>query len=234
MTLARHRMLGGFTKQEQITYYGSAFALGNVGTLVPPTGMRQGDLVYVYSTVSSGSFRSLTISPTGGQTWNTTKIRDGSVSGSRSLWISWAIFNGTWSANPAFAISGTTVSKGYIMHVSRAPKQNAVWAVDQGPTTSNVTSVSTTYTAPGLTNTQPKTVTIFCFDCGLNWVSTGGANWYRTGVAQYEITGANNHTVFFAHNIQGYRYPAGAQASCVLTTDSAGGAFLAKISFYFT
>lgn len=235
-SLVRHHNLLG--RPQQIFYHASAsLALGDSAAITPPSAMKPGDLVYVLSAVGSGSLRTLTISPTGGQTWNTTKVRDGSVSGSRSVWVSWCTFTGTWSTNPTFAISGSTLSKGYSMHVFRAPKINAVWAEDQAPSHGSASVSGTTYTIAGITNTVSRNVSIFALDMAstTTWVSTSGAGWFRLGSGQYQMSsGANPFTYMFAYQIQGYRIPLGATGDCLIDTSSGAGATNTKISLYFT
>lgn len=233
--LRHHNLLTG--QYSRITHYGSAGPfLGDSVALEPPPNMRSGDLVYVYSTVGSGSLRSLTKPNTGGQTWFTTKVRDGDVSGIPSIWISWCQFNGTWSANPVFAISGSTVAKGHVMHVFRAPKLNPTWAVDQGPTISG-TGASSSKVITGQTNTQPKNVTIGSIESGADSVTgnVAGAGWYRAGDPDYQITGANARMLSFAYQVQGYRrIPVGPTGNATITTLTGISGIDSIYSFYFT
>jgi hypothetical protein len=233
MSVIRHHNLAG-SRQQEIQYIGSSLAQ-NVTPIVPPSNMRAGDLVYVLSAVGSAALRSLTISTTGGQSWSSTKVRDGSVSGSTSIWVSWCTFNGTWSANPVFTISGTIVAKGHAMHAFRAPKEGAVWATDAAPSAHGVSLAGTTYTLSSITNAQNKVVTIFALDAGGDWSSTTGAFWYKLGANEYEFTGANLVRYFFAYKIQGYKGGSpGATGTCAITTNSGVTSIATRVSFYFT
>lgn len=233
--LRRYNLLAG-AKSEIIHFASAGPFQGDSVALVPPSGMRSGDLVYVYSTVGSGSLRSLTKPNTGGQTWFQTKIRDADVSGIPSIWVNWCQFNGTWSANPVFAISGSTIAKGHVMHVFRAPKLTPTWAVDQGPNISG-TGITDSKQITGVTNTQPKNVTIGSVETGADTVTgnVDGAGWYRSGDPDYQITGANARMVSFAYQVQDKRRPVGATGNATIHTTLASTSGLDSVySFYYT
>ena len=198
--------------------------------------MRAGDLVYVYSQCGSSSPRTLTITVTGGQTWNTSELRNGDTLGLPFIWISWCTFNGTWSANPAFVISGTAVSKLRSMHVFRAPKAGAVWAIDQGPHQTVEPDVEI-HVLPSITNTK-KCVSIFGGAIPGVRTGTSGAGWLQLGAAQYAHEGPNPQYTKLAYQVMGYGWPVGipvgATGNCTITCETTSFAFLTRISFYIT
>ena len=74
-------------------------------TLTPPASMLSGDLVWV--SVLSRNSPSPTNSATGGQTWTASTV-DTSLANHRARNF-WSVFNGTWTADPAFGggVSGS-------------------------------------------------------------------------------------------------------------------------------
>lgn len=229
MSFARHRHLTA-VKQNQISFFGFASRSSN-GAITPPAGMRQGDLVFVYSVAGSGSLRSLSISPNGGQSWTATKVRDGSVSGIPSIWISHCTFNGTWSANPTFTISGSTVSFGHTMCVFRPGKEGVTWVVDQGPSINGQTNTPT-HTLTGITNTQKPNVTIFVDDGSDDFTGISGAGWNL--ITQQDYGGANAQNACFVYQIQGWIIPLGATGNVDIDYSSGVFGTATKISFYYT
>ena len=234
MTRARHNILGGVNA---ILPYGSMVAnhadndnsVNAPWTLVPPAGMKVGDLVYVNSSVGS-SLRNFTIPVTGGQTWTTVQQRAGS---SPEIWTSWCRFNGTWTANPSFSIDGTNVAKSVYLFVYRPPKVGATWAVDQ-TRIDGFDSGSPSYTVTGITNTHPNNVTTLILNGGQypTTYTVTGAGWKRIGPNKITNTGPNPRTNSFAYQVQGNNYGATGNASFLMT--ASGFMFTTILSFYFT
>ena len=214
MTLIRHHSLIS-TRQQQITYLGTSGieTPGATATLVPPTGTRAGDLVYIYAGVGSSGTRNFSITTTGGQSWTTNFYDSGTIP---QIWVSWAVFNGTWSASPVVGIDGTAVSKAYIMFVFRAPKISASWSADASA--NSFSAATDTHTISGITNTNNKTVTIGAMSCGAStFTGHTSVGWVYLG--QFGQSGPNARTLFFFYKVQGYRYAMGATGNITLTTD---------------
>ena len=239
MSRHRHSLLGGGTNQ--IIVWGTTWDDGAPVTLVPPNkaNMLAGDLVYVFMTAGGGGIRDLTIPNAGGQTWTFVKIRDGNVSGLPSIWDCFCTFNGTWTANPQFSISGSVVSKLYVMNVMRPPVPGGFWTTDQGPTNASNTGSGSpgSYVCPGMTNTVNKpNVTIFAlqnYSSGFN--SLSGAYWKLLGPEFYLAAGANARTGTLIYQIQGFINPVGATGNATIGGDTAPTtAQLTRHSWYYT
>jgi len=193
-------------------------------------GMRQGDLVHVSNYVGDSNSRTLTITA-GGQTWTTTKERNGGIP---EIWTSWCTFNGTWSADPTFAISGSAVMKSTQMFIIRPPKVNAVWTVDQGPTFNTTGGASVTHVVTGVTNTMNNNITIARL---ITNTTTGTYNahsplsWVQIGTANFRNTGPNNKNgMYFILN---QRVPS-ATGNLTVTTNALGNGFGTMHSLYYT
>jgi len=236
MSRHRHSLLGGTTNQI-ISWGGINYITGSGVVIVPPANMRAGDLVYVYSIVGGGGVRALSILNTGGQSWTTLQIRNQEVSGLPGIWDSWCVFNGTWTANPQFSISGSLVSKASVMMVFRPPVVGGTWATDIGPTQGGVAGAGPVYTMPGITNTVDKpNVTVFVLMNYGEYASgpTGAAYWDMIGNNWYTFGGANERNGSFLYQIQKFIIPVGATGNPILTSVSSTTAQLTRHSWYFT
>jgi hypothetical protein len=146
-------------------------------SIVPPAAMQAGDLVVVYAHYRStgGSF---SINSAAGQTWNAGTTNNGA---SQTYFITWCVFNGTWSGNPAVAHSGnnSTVPLTAVMYVYRPSTSNSRWIVNVSQV--NSTANSATQSITGVTTTLPKTVTMafWSSDAPHTWGSLTGAGWVK-------------------------------------------------------
>lgn len=195
--LVNHKLIG--TATIPITYFGSSNqGSGNSATLTPPSSMLAGDFVYVKFCVGS-SGRTGSISNGGGQSWTLTQ--DNTFGSLGESWTATCVFNGTWSANPVFAISGTLVAKVYIMFVFRG---SPTWTVDVPMAATNLGS-GLTQTVIGQTATQARVLTIASWQTSNEAASgTSSANsWLLLGNETYGNSGPNNRALSFAYRIGG-------------------------------
>jgi len=233
MSRHRHSLLGGTTNQISVwgvVLQGPAAPV----TFTPPANMKVGDLVYVYVTAGGGGLRDLTITNTGGQTWTNVKIRDGNVSGLPTICEAVCIFNGTWTANPVFSISGSVVSKLYLMQVIRPPVPGGTWTTDQFFHGANTGGGSGLYTMPEITNTVDKpNITIFNLqNAGVYTSGPTAAYWRRMGF--FEQGGANARNLNTLYQIQGFVNPVGATGNVAIDCESSTTAQLTRHSWYYT
>jgi hypothetical protein len=174
---------------------------GNFAVAVaPPGSMQAGDLVIIYAQYRANS-TTLTISATGGQTWNSaTNYTLGGTN--QSIFITWCRFSGTWGANPSIAAAGgnaMTVS----MYVYRPSNASHSWGVNVNAT--NSTQNATTITVPSVNTTMTNTVTMaFWSNASTNtWTNLTGAGWSKAGLpAQTRNTQGAGQTHTAAYNIQ--------------------------------
>ncbi len=159
--------------------------------------MVAGDLVIIYAQYRLNG-ATISISATGGQTWNTAATNTGT---NLTYSVFWCRFNGTWAANPSVTIGAGTNALSAIMYVYRPGDGNSSWGLNVGPNYSSTTATAQSIT--GLTTTAPKTVTMgFWASASANtWTTLTGAGWSKTGiVAQYRnTTTGQSHTA--AYNI---------------------------------
>lgn len=222
-----------------VTYFGSASvpvdntsSTASPMTITPPTNMRKGDLVFVHMFVGSAGPRTFSISVTGGQSWAT--LTGDKVGSNPEIYWTYCTFNGTWSANPQFSISGTGVSKSTVMHVFRPPYQNGTWSIDQQSTFTSNTATSSTDT--GVTNTKTTNVTIAMWtisDGTATISSQTGTNWFVPGSTQYRNPAVNNKGGGYAYQIQGVRLPVGATGSVTKNWSTSLTSWRHLISFYY-
>jgi len=208
-----------------ITYFGSASTPADNGTntasptaVTPPANMQKGDLVILIAAARATS-GTISMSNTGGQTWTALTQRNASANRSN---IFWAVFNGTWSANPSVTM-GSTTNNIVVMHVFRPTNTNYSWAVD-------VAESSGTYTAPA----SPYTVTINGITTNTDgalvfaaWTSSDDntwgnltTGWSTPGSAQYRNTSGNDQSVTAAYLIKS---PAGATGNVSKDQTANGG-----------
>src|SRR5262245_30314796 len=120
------------------TYFGSASNPSDNGSanepttlaITPPSSMVAGDLVLLVGQNGAQTTGQMTISATGGQTWNSAGE---TAANSQCCIVWWCEFNGTWGANPsiAFASQSGTIPSTAVMHVFRPGAAAETWAVDQ-------------------------------------------------------------------------------------------------------
>jgi hypothetical protein len=188
------------------TFFGVSSTPADNGTQVgptvavtPPGSMVAGDLVVVYAHYRATG-ATLSISATGGQTWNTATTNNAST---QTFSIFWCRYNGTWGANPSVTLGAGTNAMSVIMYVYRPVNSNSIWAVNIAAT--NSSSSSTTNTITGITTIAPNTVTMaFWGNAAANtWGTLAGTGWSKTGLsAQYRNTSTSgqSHTAAYTIN----------------------------------
>lgn len=192
-----------------ITYFNSASAPADNGAqagpgpvaVTPPASMQTGDLVLLI-----GQYRgavSITVSATGGQTWNT--LAEISTTNC-DVQMFWCRFDGTWDANPSLTNTTGTAALTVVMHVFRPTDTSKDWAVDVALVEADFTAPATpfTVTITGVTTTQASTVAVATWATADDntWDSLSGTGWSVTGAAQYRNTTGQDQSCTFAHNIQ--------------------------------
>jgi len=213
-----------------INYFGSASNPADNGTggepvtlaVTPPASMKAGALV-----VMIGGHRlaadTITLSATGGQTWNDTLNLNG-TGVSTHLW--WCVYNGVWAADPslAFAAESGTIPVSAIMHVfdSDLPVR---WSLDTAIAGGAEASASPVVIT-GITPIARDTVTLACWLVPniSTWGTLSGAGWVVTGTAQYRNSIGSDISFAFAHNIQGVPAATG-DVSLIPSIAAAGGSF---------
>lgn len=166
-------------------------------TVVPPLGMREGDLIYLTCQIQNAASGNMTISNAGGQTWNGTATE--ATGNDQSLKGFWARFNGTWSANPSVASAALSGTQPFSVqaHVVRPPNSGFRWV-------ENVAFAGATYAAPsspftvtitGQTTTLPDAVTFatFCAADDVEWNSNsqGSLMAYRQNIELRNLAGGD-------------------------------------------
>jgi len=207
---------------------------GSPMVVTPPANMVSGDLTWVSFLRAGAGPETASIPVTGGQSWTLTQDRNTSLP---EIWTAWCTFNGTWSANPQFAITGTSVAKSAQMFVVRSNKVGAVWAVDQYSSlvTTSVGGGVFDQTITGVTNTNNRVVTIaraVVSVSGYTYSSHTPLNWIWMGGQNFRNTGSNNKNILY-----GYLYqPIGGATGDLTFTGAIGSstAYKNMHSFYYT
>ena len=114
---------------------------GPTAILVPPALMQAGDLVIIYGQYAASS-AALSISVTGGQTWNSGAVYTTGGS-NQSIFISWCRFNGTWTLNPVVSGPGV-VGLTAIMYVYRPSSPSSLWGVNVAQLNANTSTEAQT------------------------------------------------------------------------------------------
>lgn len=193
-----------FFSWAQITYFSSASSPADNGTaqvnptvVTPPASMQAGDLV-IFVGVRRASGITLTISQAGGQVWNALPALTGTTNVSPRIF--WCRFNGTWSANPSIAMSGTGGNTA-VMHVFRPSTRGYSWAVDVAQV-SAAPATAQTVSITGITNVKENTVTFAAwFTADENSWDQLTAGWATPGSAQYRNLQGQDMSATFAYRI---------------------------------
>lgn len=156
--------------------------------ITPPASMVAGDLVVVH--FASRSAGTLSITVTGGQTWNTLSgYTGGSVPSPMNIY--WCRYNGTWAANPSWSSTTSNNTSG-VMHVFRPDNGSKLWDIDVAQVTATFAAPTTpfTVTRAGRTTVAVDTVTLAVFSAedDVTWGTMTGAGWVIAGTAQYRNT----------------------------------------------
>lgn len=184
LLLRRHSMLF-HDLYGDVVHFGKASSVADGGssaaavqTITPVPDMLAGDLCIVTCTARNDDNAPITISNTGGQTWNTSFTYSEAGGDGQASRMFWCQFNGTWSANPTFTftLGSATSPKTAVMNVFRSGSPVFDhWTFEaNGPINSDSSSP---ITINSITTTHPATITL--------------ANWYVSNVSVYtSFTGA--------------------------------------------
>lgn len=144
---------------------------GNTAPVVitPPASMQAGDLCFV-TVCFSGTSGTLTVSATGGQTWNSLTTRNQTRNRARSFWC---VFNGTWSASPSWTGSSTSNVIARMLVFRPDGGTASSWAVDVAESSATYSAPSSPYTVSitGVTTGVPSVVVI------AGWTSADDNTW---------------------------------------------------------
>ena len=186
--------------------------------ITPPGSMTTGDLVIVFTQAKAASI-TITVSNAGGQSW--TSLTQQSTT-SCSTRIFWCVYNGTWSANPSFAFSGTPVLCSAIMHVFNPSKASGnTWTADVAEAYTTHTGGSA-ITLTGITTAAAALgIAAWASIDDNTWTLDGGSSWFVLGGAQYRNNGTSttDDSCTFAYIIK----PQGGATGNVAKTQSALG-----------
>lgn len=212
------------------TFFGSASTPADAGTntatttvVTPPSSMKSGDLVFMYSYLRASDATHL-INATGGQSWTSNAI---TAIGTAQYRIFWCRFNGTWSASPSVDIGGTAV-RSVIMFVFRPSATTLNWSNDTAQATTSQ-AAGTTDTITGITPNNNFNVTIAIWTIGnitsyTNFVGTG---WVNGG--SFSNISVNSATIAIAYQLQKIKAATGDVSRDNATP--AGNVHLIKIAF---
>ncbi|MEQ1797845.1 MAG: T9SS type A sorting domain-containing protein [Lacibacter sp.] len=199
---------------------------GPTAILVPPALMQAGDLVIIYGQYAASS-AALSISVTGGQTWNSGTVYT-TGGANQSIFISWCRFNGTWTLNPVVSGPGV-LGLTAIMYVYRPSSPSSLWGVNVVQLNANTATAAQTIASA--TTTLPRTVTMgFVANRSTNtWALTPAAGWVNANLTNQNINTVTGQTQAAVYNI---RATAGATGTVTLTQTSAVSTLRSRMSWY--
>lgn len=207
-----------------ITVVGSASSPADNGTqagptrtVTPPAGLVAGDLVIIVAAYRGNAI--LNISNTGGQTWTAlTQVASGTTNNSRMFY---AIYNGTWSANPSVTVNSGTLALTVVMHVFRNVDPTSVVEVAQVAGTFTAPASPYNVTVPGITTLNDGSMvfaSVVTIDDNTWGIQTAG--WSNPGLAQYRNLSGSDISIATAYKIVS---PAGASGDLVIRQLTLGG-----------
>ena len=192
--------------QAAISYLASASSPNDNASLgtspvavAPPGGMITGDLVILVTNTTVNTV-TMTMSATGGQTWNA--LTNINATGSQRIF--WARYNGTWSTDPSVAFTNTTTTT-VVMHVFRPSLSANTWAIDVAQTSSASSPVggNDDVTIAGIstiTNGALVFATWTSTDDNQWSLQTGG--WANAGDSQYRNRQSNDASQSSAYQVK--------------------------------
>jgi len=199
--------------------------------VVPPAGMKAGDLVYCSGYCASGSLTTWNISVTGGQSWAWTIDRNSALP---SVITAYCVFNGIWTANPQFTASAGGVAKAVQMLVFRPAYSGGSWATDQQSGIALTGGVSgVTYYITGITNTHNRLVTIargIGTTAGATYVSHTPSS-FGWVPAHFRNLSSNNKNAMYFFQFQPI---GGYTGDIIVTMPSVLSVYNSMHSFYYT
>lgn len=189
-----------------ITFFGSASVPAHNGTntstpaaITPPASMLANDYVVVIATMFRSPSDTMSVSQAGGQTWTSETQQTPSTNFHTRVFHT--RFNGTWSANPSFTVTGGTGGAAYgaVMLVFRGVDTTTALDVALAHGTFSVGSASNV-TITGINTTTNDAVVVAFWDgaCdSLTWtLQTGG---WSQDQANWRNDAGSDYTVAYAH-----------------------------------
>ncbi len=175
---------------------------GPTAIITPVAGLVAGDLVVIYSQYrATNATPTLSITVTGGQTWNSALTTYGT--NVRYL-VSWCTFTGTWAANPVVTVSGAgALGLTAVMYAYRPTSPNKVWTLQAVPT--NTSSAVSPNVITGYATTNPNSVSMAFWGIPNNstWGTLAGTGWNKAATpTQYRNTAGSSQSNTAAYNIQ--------------------------------
>jgi hypothetical protein len=132
-----------------------AVSTATSASIIPPAGMEVGDMVLVFASARVATSVAITVSQTGGQGWTSNAGTGGGANPKLASFR--AIFNGTWSANPAWSWGTTAATYQIWMVVVRGADASTLqFSIDGNQGTTPEDWKSGTFVAPA----SPFDVTI--------------------------------------------------------------------------
>lgn len=179
---------------------GSVDATGGSLSCTPPASMQTGDLVIMFGSARLAAI-TITVNTTGGQSWNSLDVMNSTNYSARMFWCR---FNGTWSADPAIAITNTNATS-LQLFVFRPTTSTNTWGVDVAFAFSAFSGTGAK-TITGINTVDNSTVS-FAFWSGVGaaatWGSLSGTGWVKTSLsAQYVNNDGNRVSNTFAYQIK--------------------------------
>jgi len=202
-------------------------------TIAPPGSMIDGHLVVLIGQVLTAA-TSITISNTGGQSWNDSGL---TIAGTgHTAKVFWCRFNGTWSANPELTFGASNATSA-IMHVfiPSGTASTRTWAIDQAPETATYVAPINPFTVnrAGQTTVNGKAVmlTMFFSIDDNTWAYSAGT-YNLVGAAQYRNTSSTQMSSMYAAQYFNIAGSAGGNARYTQATNGGDDGATAIITWY--
>lgn len=167
-------------------------------TVTPPGSMAEGYLVVLIGQVLTAS-TSISISVTGGQTWNEGGL---DIQGTgHTAKVFWCRFNGTWAANPELTFGASNATSA-IMHVfiPSGTASKRTWGLDQPGATATYSAPGSPFsvTRSGQTTAHTKCVVLaMYFSVDDNTWAYSAGSYNLVGSAQYRNTADTDMSSLF-------------------------------------
>lgn len=169
---------------------------GPTVSVTPPSGMQVGDVALIIASYRASA--TLSVSNTGGQSWTAlTQVANGTTNVSR---IFYAVYNGSWSADPSITVGSGTLGLTVVMHVFRNVNPTSVLDVAQTGGTFTAPANPRNVTITGInTNTDGAMVLAFWTTGDDNSWALQTAGWANIGLSQYRNLQGNDTSISSAY-----------------------------------
>lgn len=191
---------------------------GPTATVTPPSGLQVGDLVIMIANYRSSS-GAISILNTGGQTW--TALNQVGSGTTNILRIFYAVYNGTWTANPSITVGSGSTALTLVMHVLRNVDPTNVLDVSQTTGSFAAPGGLRDVTISGINTITDSSLVLAVWATGDDntWgIQTAG--WSNLGLAQYRNLSGSDSSIATAYKIVS---PAGASGNVTNRQLTLGG-----------